>query len=106
MRVPVAVWQPCELLYTRYLLTCSPPAQRGTARAAESVGGRVCVSVWLFTCRRDRWSDAMCLYSLPDRTARRRDMYLPVLCTHRRDSVPVQRPLHDALRVGGHQLSK
>ena len=22
MRVPVAVWQPCELLYTCYLLTC------------------------------------------------------------------------------------
>jgi len=42
MRVPVAVWQPCELLNTCYLLAYRPPDKR-TDHATPSVAiARIC----------------------------------------------------------------
>jgi len=35
MWVPVAVWQPCELLYTGYLLTYQYPFMKGDAKCTE-----------------------------------------------------------------------
>ena len=40
MRVPVAVWQPCELLYTCYLLTYLLANLVGHARQRHEVGWR------------------------------------------------------------------
>jgi len=58
MRVPVAVWQPCELLYTCYLLTDvvpmmeSPPSflQVGRARLLVCYSRRVVVNSMLVRC--------------------------------------------------------